>query len=172
MKKDHENQAQDFSNIYLSEDIQEASTPNKNQDETLEEKFELERQAINVKIQKMNNDMRDIANCIGLMSDVLNERQRILEYSHMLSTKLVKLTIKIRGLRVERHVFYNNEYDIRLESKDRTMFIDNDLKTHVLLFEILNNHLKYLRDSLGTLDGMHYNIKQRISLEDFKRANM
>jgi len=150
------------SNVNFSEEIEKK--------DKISSKFEKERKDWKEKIDGMSKNMRDIYNCSTVLSDMLTARQIALEYTHTLIGVLSKINADLREKKKERFLYYSQSYDLRLDKDPKNMFIDVDLKKQVMLQELFQNHLTYMKGTIDSLDKIYYGIKWRIQLEEYKRG--
>jgi hypothetical protein len=138
--------------------------------EDLVTRFERERKEWTVKVESMTGGIKDIYDCANTLTTLLSNRQIALEYTHMLMSLLSKINAQLREKRKERYIYYTQSYDLKLDKEPKNMFIDDDLRKSVLLQELFQNHLGYMRGTIDTMDKIHYSIKWRIQLEEYKRS--
>lgn len=138
--------------------------------ENLVEKFDRERKEWTSKVEHMSEGIRDIYNCTDMLTEGLSNRQIALEYSHTLMGVLSKINAELREKRKERYLYYTQSYDLKLDKDPKNMFIDVDLKKQVMLQELFQNHLNFIRGTIDTIDKLIWGIKWRLSLEDYRRT--
>ena len=145
------------------------TTQQQNSSETLEQRFDRERNEWKSKIDVLTTKMRDIYTCSEVLVEALNDRQIALEYSHMLMNLLSKSNAKLRAAKKERYIYYSQEYDLKLDRQPKEIFVDCDVSKQLLLQEMIDSHLKYMRSTIDTIDKILYGCKWRIDLEQYKR---
>ena len=137
--------------------------------ETTEERFYRERQEVNDAMDAILEKMRGIFTCSEALVMVLSKRQELLDYSHVLMGLLSKQNVALRAARVERTNYYSMEYDYKLSAQEKENFILHDIRRQVVLQELLDSHLKFMRGSIDTCDKMGYAIKLKLEFENYRR---
>lgn len=138
-------------------------------DEDLFSRFDRERLEWTEKIEKLSRRLKDIDEIAILQTEVYSERQHAVEYYHYLMTLLANKNREYRKKYKERFEFYSNSYDYRVKDDVKSTFIANDLSEIYSIKESLDNHMKFMDKTIGTIDNIIYGVKHRISLEEYKR---
>lgn len=146
---------QDTQNIILNEDIFQ--------------RFDRERLEWTIKIENLSRKLKDLDEIVILQTNVYSERQHAVEYYHYLMTLLANKNREYRKKYKERFEFYSNSYDYRVKDDIKSTFIANDLSEIFAVKESLENHMKYMDKTIGTIDNIIFGIKHRISLEEYRR---
>lgn len=115
-----------------------------------------------------SKSLMDIKKLVEVQADLYSQRQLLLEERVELQNSLIKLNSRLRKIKVERYEYYEHNHDLRTRQSDRAMFIDNDMKDGLRIYDSLKNQIDFLQDTLKTLDSMIYGIKYRISMVEFE----
>lgn len=142
---------------------------NISKDEDIFKRFDRERLEWTEKIEKLSRRLKDIDEIAILQTEVYSERQHAVEYYHYLMTLLANKNREYRKKYKERFEFYSNSYDYRVKDDIKSTFIANDLSEIYSIKEALDNHMKFMDKTIGTVDNIIFGIKHRISLEEYKR---
>lgn len=138
-------------------------------DETLSERLLSERLELKKLVEDLSKRIKDINGVHELQADVYSQRQIILERYHYLATLLAKQNQMIRKKKKKKLEFYSNEYQYTTTPKQKEELIMGDLKTEYETKEELDNHMKYLSQTITTVDNLIYGIKYRIQIEEYRR---
>lgn len=138
--------------------------------DTINKRFERERNEYTDKIKELTGRMRDIKDLANVMVDTLSLRQVALDYSFTLRDMILKLNADYKKKRKERRHWYTSECDERLTEKVIEMNIDVDLEKDLKILETFNHHLSFMTGTIETLDKMNYAVKYRIELEQYNVA--
>jgi len=141
----------------------------KSSNQLLEERFTKERIHWKRIVTGISDKIKDLRNIPEIEVDVFSQRQIALEYTHFLMEQLSKVNAHLRKSQKERFLFYNTNYDIKLDKVPREIFISVDLEKSVVKKEFLDNHLNYMRATVDSLDKIIYGIKWRLTFEGFIR---
>ena len=136
---------------------------------TLSEQFEKERREWKSTISHMSSKIRHIDNLADLQVEVYSKRQEVVEYYHYLFSLLAKKNAEIRREKKLKLEYYNVNYDFKLDPKQKELYIQVDLEELYIIKDELDNHLKFISSTQGTIDNIIYGIKHRISIEEYKR---
>lgn len=143
----------------------------KNEKTDFDKIFEKERSEWKEKVQVIAMHMKDIKTLSKAQVDLFSERQILLEYSHKLVSIISKLNSKIRVERAKKLKDYSERSDIRYGSNEKNILIDGDLTGISEKIELVENHRKFIDQTVQTVDHMLYGVRQRISLEDYLRGS-
>lgn len=141
----------------------------KPEDEDIFQRFDRERLEWTNKIESLSVKLKEIDEMAILQTQVYSERQHAVEYYHYLMTLLANKNREYRKKYKERFEFYSNSYDYRVKDDIKNSFIADDLSDIFSIKESLDNHMKFMDKTIGTIDNIIYGIKHRISLEEYKR---
>ncbi len=161
----------EVTNEQIANDLINLSSNNEIQKkQSIEEKFDIERNEWLDKIRNLTEKMKDIFLCSEVLVETLSERQVAVDKTHMLMHMLSKINADLRDKKRERFIYYTQNYDQRLDKSDRENFINADLRKQVLLQELFSNHLSYMRSTVDTLSNLYYGVSTRLKLEEYKRS--
>ena len=155
---------QDFFNI-------NPDVPEEKPKESINEQFERERKEWGDKVAKMNKLMKGIGPLSELMLEVYTERQICLDYHHYLISKLIKINRKYRLKYDERWHFWSFKSQIKYPNEtSKGNKIQSELGDIVEIRELLDNHIKFIDKTMGTIDNLIYAIPKRIEIEQITRG--
>ncbi len=137
--------------------------------EDIFKRFDRERIEWSENIENLSRQLKDIDTLAELQTRVYSERQKAVEYYHYLMTLLANKNREYRKKYKERFEFYSYSYDLRIKDDLKGSFIANDLSEIFSIKEALENHMKFMDKTIGTVDNIIFGIKHRISLEEYKR---
>ena len=133
--------------------------------------FEKEREEWKEKIQIISIHIKNIKTVAEAQVDLFSSRQTLLEYSHKLAQVISKLSTKERQMRAKKLKEYTESKDVRYGSNEKTTLIEGDLAELTEKMELVENHRKYIDQTIQTVDHILYGIKNRIALEDYLRGS-
>lgn len=133
--------------------------------------FERERAEWKEKIQVISLHIKNIKTVAEAQVDLFSTRQTLLEYSYKLAQIISKLSTKERQMRAKKLKEYTEGKDIRYGSNEKTTLIEGDLAELSEKMQLVENHRKYIDQTVQTVDHMLYGIRQRIALEDYLRGS-
>lgn len=143
----------------------------KDEKQTLTEKFDKERYGWSSKIQTMSKKLSSIQGTAELMTEIYTERQRALEYYHYLIGLLVRLNKAYSKSYSEKYKFYKYGSQERLPNdaliKNRIESELSDLKEKR---ETIDNHAKFMDGTVKTIDNIIYGIKYKVEITQIGRG--
>jgi len=140
-------------------------------EESLKDKFQREREEWTNKIEKLSSRMKQIFDIPALMTDLYTERQRAVEYHHYLISLAIGISRTYKARYVERQDFYTFKSQIRYSSESaKDNRIKVDLADLVETRETLDNHMKFIDRTIGTLDNIIFAIPKRVEIEQISRG--
>jgi hypothetical protein len=95
----------------------------------------------------------------------------LLEYGFKLAQVLTKLTARERQERGKKIKEYSESRDVRYGANETKALIEGDLAEINRKIELVENHRKFIDQTIQTVDHMLYGIKSRIALEDYLRGS-
>lgn len=138
---------------------------------TLVDKFAEERLEWGNKITKMTNQMKSLGAVSELMTEIYTERQICVEYYHYLIGVLIKINKAYRLQYSNRHDFWTFTSQIRYPNENSK---NNKILTELADIhekrELVENHSKFIQNTLATLDNLIYAIPRRIEIENIARG--
>jgi hypothetical protein len=139
--------------------------------ESIDEQFERERKEWGEKIANMNKLMKGIGPVSELMLEVYTERQICLDYHHYLISKLISINRKYRLKYDERWNYWSFISQIKYPNNAALgNKIQSELGDIVEIRELLDNHIKFMEKTTGTIDNLIYAIPKRIEIEQITRG--
>ena len=139
------------------------------QNETISERFNKERRSWEGKVKELSKRIKNINSIAELQVDVYSARQELVEYYHYLTSLVGKKNAEIRKRKRERIEYYTTGYDFKLDKEQKQMYIMVDLEDLYMQRDEMENHMKYIGSTMGTVDNIIFGIKHRITLEEYKR---
>jgi hypothetical protein len=133
--------------------------------------FEKERAEWKETIQVMAIQMKDIKTLAKAQVDLFSQRQILLEYSYKLASIITKLNSKLSSEKAKKLRDYSERTDVRYGSTEKNVLIEGDLTEITEKIELVESHRKFIDQTVQTVDHMLYQIKNRISLEDYLRGS-
>lgn len=140
-------------------------------EESLEEKFARERIEWSQKVSDMSAKMKNIYEIPELMTYLYTERQRAAEYYHYLVSLMIKLNKKYNAEYAIKQDYYTNKVQVRYPNesvKHNRILVDlGDL------FEkraMIDNHSKYINQTITSIDAIIYAISRRVEIENLARG--
>ncbi len=145
--------------------------PEESKKETLAEKFTKERSEWQEKIALMSSHMKNINKISELMLSVYTERQICLDYYHYLISKSIIVNREYRKRYAERHEFWTWKSNVRYPnetSKNNKILVElADIQEKR---ESIDNHARYIAETMKTIDNIIYAIPRRIEIEQISRG--
>jgi len=139
--------------------------------ETLRKKFENERLAWTAKIQEMSQKMRDIFKVNDLMVDIYTERQRAVEYHHYLVSVFKAVNRTYTKKWADRYQYYSYKSQIRFPNeRTKELQIQSEMGEISETREELDNHIKFISQTISTIDNLIYGIKYKVEIEQISRG--
>jgi hypothetical protein len=133
--------------------------------------FEDERLEWKEKIQGIALNLKSIQTVAKAQIDLFSQRQILLEYSYKLASIIAKLNSKYNADKAKKMKEYSEKSDVRYGSNEKMLLIEGDLTEISEKIDLVENHRKFIDQTVQTVDHMLYGIKQRISLEEYLRGS-
>jgi hypothetical protein len=133
--------------------------------------FETEREEWKEKIQVLSLNMKDIKTLAKAQVDMFSYRQVLLEYSYKLAGIVSKLNSKYKSDKARKMREYSEQMNVRYGATEKMILIEGDLIEISEKTELVENHRKFIDQTIQTVDHMLYGVRQRISLEDYLRGS-
>jgi len=152
---------------FLKKDEENQNTEKEN----LEQRFNRERSEWSDKIKFMSEKMKDIFKVSELMTSIYTERQLAVEYYHLLFSVLAKVSKKYRKQWAEKYDFYTYKSQKRFPNeKLKEIQILSEIEEIVEKRELLENQLKFINNTIQTIDNLIYGIKYKVEIEQISRG--
>jgi hypothetical protein len=139
--------------------------------EDLAKRFEEERSEWTEKIRVYALHLKDIKTVASAQVDLFGARQILLEYSFKLSQIYTKLNSKYKIDKSKKLIEISENSNYKYGSTEKNLLIDGSLTEISFKMEMVENHRKFIDQTIQTVDHMLYGIRQRIALEDYLRGS-
>ena len=134
---------------------------------TLEDYISTHQKTWSVLVTEMNSKMKKFADLPDLQNVVYAKRQDALDYYFILLGKISSLVKDYKSKYAAKYNYYKVSSQIR-SSSDAAINaqIDSDLGQEKYNIELLDNHAKYMQETIKTIDSIIYGINNRIRVEE------
>ena len=140
---------------------------NQGQQATLEDYIANHQQQWSVIINDMNSKMKNFADLPDLQNVIYSRRQDALDYYFALLAKVSALSRTYKEEYAKKYNYYKVNANIRYSSDAAiNAQIASDLKDSMYQIELLENHSKYMAETLKTIDSIIFAINNRIRIEE------
>jgi len=147
--------------------IKENPPENKEREDTMDSRFAKERVEWTKKVNDMSTMMRKLPDVAELMTNIYTERQRAVEYYHYLIALLSKISKTYRKQFAEKYDFYSYKTQKRFPNERvKEIQIMADLAPTVSLRDQIENHSKFILETIKTIDNIIFGIKNRIDIQN------
>ena len=145
--------------------------PDVPKEESLEDKFARERLEWSGKIDEMTKKVKPVFEIPELMTYLYTERQRAIEYYHYLISLMITMNRKYNAAYMERQEYYTTKAQIRYpnESTKHTKILV-DLADMVEKRAVVDNHSKFMTQTISTIDNIIWAIPKRVEIEQIARG--
>ena len=134
---------------------------------TLEDYIMLHQQRWSGIIAELNTKMKNFADLIDLQNVIYAKRQDATDYYFGILSKLSNLTRAYKANYSQKYNYYKTQAQIRYSSEAAiNAQIDADLKDEKYQIELLDQHAKYISETIKTIDKLIYAISSRIRIEE------
>ena len=131
--------------------------------------FSEERAEWKEKIQIISLNLKNIKTVAEAQVELFSNRQILLEYSFKLAHIITKLTTKERVERSKKIREYSERKDVKYGSNETKTLVEGDISEVLEKIDLVENHRKFIDQTIQTVDHMLYGIRQRIDLENYLR---
>lgn len=132
--------------------------------------FSEERAEWKEKIQVISLSLKNIKTVAEAQVELFSNRQILLEYSFKLAHIITKLSTKERVERSKKIREYSERKDIKYGSNETKTLVEGDISEVLEKIDLVENHRKFIDQTIQTVDHMLYGIRQRIALEEYLRG--
>ena len=135
--------------------------------QTLEEYISFHQKTWSDLVTEMNAKMKKFSDIPDLQNVVYAKRQDALDYYFILLGKVADLVKNYRVLYAKQYNYYKTTAQIRYSSDTAiNAQIDSDLSVEKYHINLLDNHAKYMQETIKTIDSIIYGINNRIRVEE------
>ena len=155
---------------FLNPQVQ--STPEQTKEtDNLFNRFAAERLQWTKTIKEMSENFKNVMKISDLMLTVYTDRQRAVEYYHYLISLLVQINKKYRKAYAEKYDFYSYKSQKRFPNETtKNNQIQTELEDILEKRELIENHSKFMENTIKSADQMIYGVKYRIEIEQIARG--
>jgi len=140
---------------------------NTNKPETLEDYILFHQQQWAAVISDMNSKIKNFADLIDLQNVIFAKRQDALDYYFGILSKVSNLSREYKVKYSQKYNYYKTQAQIRYSSEAAiNAQIDSDLKDEKYQIELLDQHTKYMLETIKTIDSLIFAINNRIKIEE------
>lgn len=134
---------------------------------TLEDYISTHQKTWSALVTELNSKMKKFADLPDLQNVVYAKRQDALDYYFILLGKISSLVKDYKSKYAAKYNYYKVSSQIRYSSDAAiNAQIDSDLGQEKYNIELLDNHAKYMQETIKTIDSIIYGINNRIRVEE------
>ena len=134
---------------------------------TLEDYILTHQQQWSAIIADLNGKMKHFADLADLQNVIYSRRQDALDYYFGMLSKISSLSRDYKLKYSQKYNYYKTQAQIRYSSEAAiNAQIDSDLKDDKYQIELLDQHTKYMLETIKTIDSIIYAINNRIRIEE------
>lgn len=138
-----------------------------NKPQTLEDYILTHQQQWSAIIADLNGKMKNFADLADLQNVIYSRRQDALDYYFGMLSKISSLSRDYKLKYSQKYNYYKTQVQIRYSSEAAiNAQIDSDLKDDKYQIELLDQHTKYMLETIKTIDSIIYAINNRIRIEE------
>ena len=138
-----------------------------NKPQTLEDYILTHQQQWSAIIADLNGKMKHFADLADLQNVIYSRRQDALDYYFGMLSKISSLSRDYKLKYSQKYNYYKTQAQIRYSSEAAiNAQIDSDLKDDKCQMELLDQHTKYMLETIKTIDSIIYAINNRIRIEE------
>ena len=121
-------------------------------------------------IGELNTKMKNFADLIDLQNVIYAKRQDATDYYFGVLSKVSSLVKTYKADYSQKYNYYKTQAQIRYSSEAAiNAQIDADLRDSKYQIELLEQHAKYILETIKTIDNLIYGINNRIRIEELIR---
>lgn len=141
------------------------------QNVSMEERFAKERIDWGTKIKELSGKMKNIVDMSALMTTIYTERQLAVEYHYYLLTLIIKINKTYRKQYSDKYDYYTYKSQKRFPNeRNKEIQIMSELGSILSTKEHLENHQKFIENTIKSIDQIIYGIKSRVEVEQIMRG--
>ena len=138
-----------------------------NKPQTLEDYILTHQQQWSAIIADLNGKMKHFADLADLQNVIYSRRQDALDYYFGMLSKISSLSRDYKLKYSQKYNYYKTQAQIRYSSEAAiNAQIDSDLKDDKYQIELLDQHTKYMLETIKTIDSIIDAINNRIRIEE------
>ena len=138
-----------------------------NKPQTLEDYILEHQQKWSTLMTELNSKMKNFADLPDLQNVIYSRRQDALDYYFGMLSKISALTREFKTKYSQKYNYYKTQAQIRYSSEAAiNAQIDADLRDDKYQIELLDQHAKYMLETIKTIDSIIYAINNRIRIEE------
>ena len=119
-----------------------------------------------IKISKLNEQLKNLEGIRDLQTTIVTERQIAVDYYYKVLRMLSTLNKEYRPKYVDTYDYFKTRSDIRLNSDQAiAAHVQGKLASSLMDIELMNNHAKYMQETIKSIDDIIYAIQNRLQLE-------
>ena len=119
-----------------------------------------------IKISKLNEQLKTLEGIRDLQTVIVTERQIAVDYYYKVLRMLSTLNKEYRPKYADMYDYFKTKTDIRLNSDQAiTAHVQGKLASSIMDIELMNNHAKYMQETIKSIDDIIYAIQNRLQLE-------
>ena len=119
-----------------------------------------------IKIGKLNEQLKTLEGIRDLQTTIVTERQIAVDYYYKVLRMLSTLNKEYRPKYVDTYDYFKTRSDIRLNSDQAiAAHVQGKLASSLMDIELMNNHAKYMQETIKSIDDIIYAIQNRLQLE-------
>lgn len=143
----------------MSEEIQQEPR----YQETYEDKLKAIQSKWVDKVKSLNEKMKSLATLESLLNEIYSERQNACDYYFSLLGILSKLSRKYKVEYASKYTYYKTQSQIRFSSDSSiNTQIEADLEEIKSQISLVDNHAKYMQETIKTIDNLIYGVNNKI----------
>jgi hypothetical protein len=121
-------------------------------------------------IADLNSKMKNFADLPDLQNVIYSRRQDALDYYFAMLSKISSLAKDYKFKYSQKYNYYKTQAQIRYSSEAAiNAQIDSDLRDEKYQMELLEQHAKYMAETIKSVDNLIYAINNRIRIEELIR---
>lgn len=137
----------------------------------LDERLTSKRTQWKNKINELTSKLKNLEGIADLLNEVYSQRQIAVDYYHYLVSLYARINKKYRKDYALKYNTYTWNSQRRYPNeKTKVNQILTEMELIVMQKELISNHLKYMDNTIQTIDKLLFGIKYRIDIEQINRG--
>jgi hypothetical protein len=104
---------------------------------------------------------------LDMQSISLVYRQDINDQINLFLNKRSKESVKLKGLKQEKFLFYATGFGVKTNMGEKTLLIEGHIAQNQRSMELIESYIEFLRNTVKNLDSFGYSIKNMIELLNY-----